>query len=95
MPPARCNPLEHTLSRRRMLGAAAAGAAGVGLGGLIQPAVAEELKRNDKQVLLMWLDGGMSQLESWDPKPNTPFGGLYPSAPHVFKLHHSEEQEKD
>lgn len=77
----RCNPIEHTLSRRRMLGAAAAGAAGLGLGRLIQPAVAEELKRNDKQVLLMWLDGGMSQLESWDPKPNTPFGGPFRSIP--------------
>ena len=70
-----CNPAEHTLSRRRMLGAATAGAAGLGLGAIFQPAVAEELSRNDRQVLLMWLDGGMSQLESWDPKPNTRFGG--------------------
>ena len=74
-----CNPLEHTLSRRQVLGAGAAGAVGLGLGGLTQPAIAEELKKSDKQVLLMWLDGGMSQLESWDPKPNTPYGGPYRS----------------
>lgn len=74
-----CKPWEHQLSRRRMLGTMAAGAAmGYGgLGGILQPAVAETLKQNDKQVLLIWLDGGMSQLESWDPKPNTQFGGPY------------------
>ncbi|MDP6445447.1 MAG: DUF1501 domain-containing protein, partial [Pirellulaceae bacterium] len=76
----RCRPWEHEISRRRMLGgmAGAAGAAGLGgLGGLLQPAVAEELAKNDRQVLLVWLDGGMSQLESWDPKPDTPFGGPF------------------
>ena len=51
---------------------------GVGaLGGLLEPAVAEELAKGEKQVIFIWLDGGMSQLESWDPKPNTRFGGPY------------------
>ena len=87
----RCKPLEHLLSRRRMLGASAAGAVGLGLGGLTQPALAEALKKSDKQVLLMWLDGGMSQLESWDPKPNTPFGGPFRSIPtSVTGVHVSE-----
>ncbi|MGE3780879.1 MAG: DUF1501 domain-containing protein, partial [Pirellulaceae bacterium] len=27
----------------------------------------------------IWIDGGMSQLESWDPKPNTRFGGPFRS----------------
>ena len=76
-----CTPWEHTLSRRQLLGAAA-GAAGVGgLGGLLQPVVAEELKKTEKQVLFVWLDGGISQLESWDPKPNTQFGGPYRAIP--------------
>jgi hypothetical protein len=53
-----------------------AGGLGAGaLGGMLQPALAEELKRQEKQVIFVWLDGGMSQLESWDPKPNTQFGG--------------------
>lgn len=51
------------------------------LGGLVQPAVAEELKKDRKQVLFVWIDGGMSQLESWDPKPGTQFGGPYRAIP--------------
>ncbi len=78
-----CTPIDHAVSRRRILGlgaGAAAGAVGLGgLGGLTQPAVADKLKESDKQVLFVWLDGGMSQLESWDPKPNTRFGGPYRS----------------
>ena len=72
-----CVPAEHRLSRRRLLGTAGAATGIGGLGGILNPAVAEELKRNDKQVLFVWLDGGISQLESWDPKPNTQFGGPY------------------
>jgi len=69
-----CSPWEHTLSRRQLLGTAA----GIGgLGGLLDPIVAEELKGNQKQVVFVWLDGGISQLESWDPKPNTQYGGPY------------------
>ena len=51
------------------------------MGGLVHPAIGEELKKNERQVLLLWLDGGMSQLESWDPKPNTTWGGPYRSIP--------------
>ena len=73
-----CNPLDHSLSRRQWLGTAAGGAAGMaGLGGLTHPAIAEELKDREKQVIFIWLDGGISQLESWDPKPNTQFGGPF------------------
>jgi hypothetical protein len=60
----------------------AAGAMGSGaLGGLLEPAVAEELARNEKQVIFVWLDGGISQLESWDPKPNTEHGGPFRAIP--------------
>jgi hypothetical protein len=47
----------------------------------LQPSIAEEVKKKNKQVLFVWLDGGMSQLESWDPKPNTQFGGPYRAIP--------------
>ncbi len=76
-----CTPREHTVSRRRLLGAAACAAGVGGLGGLLEPLVAEELKKQEKQVLFVWLDGGISQLESWDPKPNTQFGGPYRAIP--------------
>lgn len=78
---AACSPWEHQLSRRQLLGSAATAAGVGGLGGLLEPVVAEELRKNEKQVLFVWLDGGMSQLESWDPKPNTQFGGPYRAIP--------------
>ncbi len=76
-----CMPTDHTLSRRRILGSFAGSAAGLGLGGVLHPAVAGEIAKNDKQILFIWLDGGMSQLESWDPKPNTRFGGPFRAIP--------------
>ncbi len=91
MPHARCRIADHTLSRRRMLGALAGTAGGLACGGLLQPTFAEELKKSDKQMLLMWLDGGMSQLESWDPKPGTQFGGPYRSIPTTLPGVHLSE----
>ncbi len=73
-----CTPADHRLSRRQWLGAAGGA---LGLGALADAAVAADLRKRRKQVLFIWLDGGMSQLESWDPKPNTPFGGPYRSIP--------------
>jgi len=74
-----CRPLEHRISRREWLGSVAAGSAtaALGLGPLSRPALAEQVRKKSKQVLFIWLDGGISQLESWDPKPNTQFGGPF------------------
>jgi uncharacterized protein (DUF1501 family) len=44
---------------------------------MIQPAVSAELSRRERQVLLVWLAGGASQLETWDPKPGTETGGPF------------------
>ncbi len=77
-----CTPSQHVSSRRQWLGEAAGAAVGAaGLGALLTPAVAQELKKKAKQVLFIWLDGGISQLESWDPKPNTEFGGPFRTIP--------------
>jgi hypothetical protein len=75
-----CRPLEHRISRRRWFGGVAAGTAAAALG-LAQPAPTEQVRKKHKQVLFIWLDGGMSQLESWDPKPNTQFGGPFRAIP--------------
>jgi hypothetical protein len=50
------------------------------LGGLsapYDPVWADELRQRKKQVLLLWLAGGSSQLETWDPKPGRPTGGPF------------------
>ena len=69
-----CGSPEHAFSRRGFLGAAAAGAAAFAadmtvLDVLKSPVLARELKQHDKRVILLWLAGGSSQLETWDPKP--------------------------
>ncbi|MBY0524493.1 MAG: DUF1501 domain-containing protein [Gemmataceae bacterium] len=77
-----CGSLDHSLSRRGFLGAAAAGAATfatdmTALNVLQQPAFASELKKQQKRVILLWLAGGSSQLETWDPKPGAATGGPF------------------
>ena len=44
---------------------------------MVQPAAAGQLASQQKRVLLVWLGGGVSQLETWDPKPDTEFGGPF------------------
>src|SRR5262245_5770638 len=75
-----CGSPEHGFNRRQFLNGGLASALGVSLGGLFAPydhAWADELKRQKKQVLLLWLAGGASQLETWDPKPGRPTGGPF------------------
>ena len=89
-----CGSIAHRISRRRLLGAFAGGIAGAqmtGLGGLLQPVVAEQVRRHGRQVLLVWIDGGMSQFESWNPKPETEHGGPFRAIPtRVEGVHFSE-----
>src|SRR5438093_12167892 len=77
-----CGSPEHAISRRGFLGAAAVGGAAAaadmtGLDVLGTPALAGELKKTQKRVILLWLAGGASQLETWDPKPGAPTGGPF------------------
>lgn len=87
MHPFQCHSPQHELSRRQVLGTFA----GLGAGSLLSPLVADELQSKQKQVLLIWLDGGMSQLESWDPKPGTEFGGPFRSIPTTLPGIHVSE----
>ncbi len=78
-----CGSPDHSLSRRGFLGTAAAlGASTFAadmtvLNALKNPALAGELKQQQKHVILLWLAGGASQLETWDPKPGRPTGGPF------------------
>src|SRR6187431_143440 len=73
-------------SRRTFLGTAATASAFAAadmslLNTLRTPAGAAELKKTDKRVILLWLAGGASQLETFDPKPGRPTGGPYRAIP--------------
>jgi hypothetical protein len=76
-----CRSGEHLVSRRRFLTGAAAGATALGLGGLTSPLVARHLDDKDRRILAIFLSGGVSQLESWDPKPGTDTGGPFRAIP--------------
>lgn len=86
-----CNSVAHRLARRQFLGSlgaglgAAWGASGLGalsgLGTLAHPLAAQELSAQQKRVLVIFLAGGSSQLESWDPKPGTDTGGPFRAIP--------------
>lgn len=70
------------LNRRSFLGTGAAAATAVAadmsaLDVLQRPAAAAELKKAQKSVILLWLAGGASQMETFDPKPGRTTGGPY------------------
>ena len=71
-----CNPHAH-LSRRTLLGAGAGGAMLSAIANRL--AWAESTGQTDasrpKNVILLWLEGGPSQLETFDPHPGGKYGG--------------------
>lgn len=77
-----CGTADHAVSRRGFLGASALGVSGaLGFGGFANPAAAATLKSTQKRVLVIFLAGGVSQLETWDPKPGTDTGGPFRAIP--------------
>src|SRR5437868_15188444 len=75
-----CGSAARRLSRRGLLGAAGVAAA-LGPAGFASRAAAAELKKQQKRVLVIFLAGGVSQLETWDPKPGTDTGGPFKAIP--------------
>lgn len=59
-------------TRRAALKAGFLGAAGLGLPDLLRAKAEQPSASADKAVILIWLDGGPSQLETYDPKPDAP-----------------------
>jgi hypothetical protein len=75
-----CHSPAHALARRKFLAGLAATAAGSvagGLGVFTAPAAAAALAGGQKRVVVFNMHGGLSQLESWDPKPGTETGGPF------------------
>ena len=72
--------MKQLLPRRSLLKAAGGSVAAANMAGvdvLGSKALAGELRRGQKSVILLWLAGGASQLETWDPKPGRLTGGPY------------------
>jgi uncharacterized protein (DUF1501 family) len=92
--PYSCQTLDHVVSRRRFFQTlAASGAAAVlpNFGLFTAPTVAAEMARAQKRMIVINLAGGLSQLESWDPKPGTVNGGPFRAIPtSVPGIHISE-----
>lgn len=90
-----CDSVDHRLARRHFLGQLGSGlgaACGLaGFGAMIRPAAARQLAADQKRVIVVFLAGGSSQLETWDPKPGTETGGPFRAIPtSVPGIHISE-----
>jgi hypothetical protein len=76
-----CGSAAHGLTRRGFLGTLGAGLlAGPTLlsdNVFMESAQAAEVKKKAKAVIILYLGGGASQLETWDPKPGTLYGGPF------------------
>ncbi len=90
------------LSRRNVLKAGWAGMAGLSLPALLrgraQASEAGRPVRGSKSVILLWMAGGPSHIDTWDPKPDRPlqnrgpFGVIPTRLPGVFFCEHLPRQ---
>jgi hypothetical protein len=87
--------LIHIGSRRWFLQAGLAGIAGLSLPDMLRcRAQAALQKRSRRAVILFWLSGGPSHLDTWDPKPEAPveirgpFGTIATKVPGVRFCEH-------
>ncbi len=82
-------------SRRNLLKAGLAGVAGLSLPGLLR-AQAESASNavRGKSLILLWMTGGPSHIDTWDPKPDRPpenrgpFGVIHTKLPGVIICEH-------
>ncbi|MFO0865249.1 MAG: DUF1501 domain-containing protein [Gemmataceae bacterium] len=61
-----------SLDRRGFLRIGSLGLGGLTLPNLLAASERSGGRRNDTAVILFWMGGGPSQLDTWDPKPNAP-----------------------
>lgn len=92
------------MNRRTAIKAGFLGLSGLSLGDLNRLRAEGTAQKNDKSVILIWLDGGCSQLESYDPKPESPseyrgpWGAIPTNVPGIFLSetlpHHAKHADK-
>ncbi|MFN9718612.1 MAG: DUF1501 domain-containing protein [Planctomycetota bacterium] len=78
------SPNQH--GRRAILKAGLLGVAGLNVATQQKLIADGSARKNNKSVILIWLDGGPSQLESYDPKPDAPAEFRGPFAPIATRL---------
>lgn len=86
-----CDSPEHVLHRRRFLAGSLAGASAVTLGGMgiaAESETGQALRQRQRRVLFIWLAGGASQFEMWDPKPKRETGGPFLAIPTAVPGYH-------
>jgi hypothetical protein len=73
----------HDVSRRSFLQTVSAGAVAAGTINFRQlmSLQAAELRKQDRAMILLWMQGGPSQFETFDPKPHTENGGQTQAIP--------------
>jgi hypothetical protein len=87
-----CGSPEHALHRRSFLQGTLAGlASAAGLGEASALAPPAQLRRSGRRVIFLWLAGGASQFETWDPKPGRDTGGPFRSIPTTIPGYHVSE----
>jgi hypothetical protein len=77
-------------SRRTAIKAGFLGLSGLGLGDLLRLRAQGAAPKSNRSVILLWLDGGPSQLETYDPKPEAssdyrgPWDAIATNVPGMF-----------
>ena len=59
-------------SRRSVLKTSLAGLGGLSLPALTKLRAEGKTRSNNKAVILVWMTGGPSHIDTWDPKPDMP-----------------------
>ena len=68
--------LDYQMTRRRMLGLSSATLLGMPIAQMLARA-GETKQANAEHVILFWCGGGMSHIDTWDPKPGRPVAGEF------------------
>src|SRR5687768_9797275 len=64
---------EREASRRDFLKAGSLGFLGINLPQYLRAAATQKPAGKAQACILLWLEGGPSQMDTWDPKPNSAF----------------------
>lgn len=75
-----CTPVEHVSRRTLLKGSLVTGSGTLvpNWGGLVSSVhAAESASKDQKHCILLWMNGGVSQFETFDMKPGRPTGGVF------------------